>query len=489
MKRITILVLFGLIAINLLSYSMMDRESGNYVGNLDARTSAMGGAMAIGGIHLFDGFINPANIAFFNNGLGVEGSFGLIKNNDDRSVPMYDSFSAYAGNAVYASNVHFFASQAGGASYTKCLGTMKISGALIYKPYIDLNSKYEEEVRNNEGTNNDNYPPIIANNSWENSGAINSYNLMLGFSVSNRIGLGFNFSKYSGNSEMLRELIWTQQAKDLMLSDADSLVDQHYKLERDFDAFGVSLGLGYNISERLNVGFSFTPKVEFDVTGSVNGINFTKKDSLGNPVAIWNYAYSTMIDSTGNPVITDTTMISYNDRYNPYVAPAKMRLGFNFKPRNIMRTNFNFDFEFVKWSDSNSMFDDAFNFYVGVEHKLKFAMPLRLGFSYTTDYKLNEDHITINDTDVPVEYASKVTMPTFTIGTGFEYGSHWKFDISGQFSHRTYQALDLFPDTAYDYSQLWVNYQYLNFEDRGWENPDSVNEDLLKIKTSITFNW
>jgi len=131
MKRIIILVLFGLIAINLLSYSMMDRYNGNYVTSLDARTSAMGGAMVIGGIHLFDGFINPANIAFFNDGIGAELSFGLIKNNDNRSVPMYDSFSAYAGNAVYASNVHFFASTVAGASYTKCFGAMKLTGAIL----------------------------------------------------------------------------------------------------------------------------------------------------------------------------------------------------------------------------------------------------------------------------------------------------------------------------------------------------------------------
>lgn len=486
MKKIAILALLGLLAINLLSYSMLDRVNGNYVGNFGARTSAMGGAMAIGGIHLFDGFINPANITSLKNGLGVEASFGLIKNNDDRSVPMYDSFSAYSGNAVYASNVHFFGSTATGASYTKCLGAIKLSGALIYKPYIDFNSKYEEEVRNNEGTNYDNYPPILANNSWDNSGAINSYNLMIGLSISDKIALGLNIAKYSGNSKLLRKLIWTQQARDMMLTQDSLLVDESYKLDRDFDAIGTSIGLAYNISERLNIGFSFKPKVDFDVTGSVNDIDFTAKDSLGNYLACWGKSYKIEQDSTGESIIVDSTMISYNDKYGKYIAPARMRLGFNFKPQNIMRTNFNFDFEFVKWSDSNPMFDDAFNFYVGVEHKLKFSMPLRLGFSYTTDYKTNYDSDKFGGI---IEYATKVTMPTFSVGTGFEYGKHWKFDISGAFSHRKYYALDLFPDTVYDHEELWNNYQFLNFENRGWENPDSVNEDFLNIKTSITFNW
>ena len=257
--------------------------------------------------------------------------------------------------------------------------------------------------------------------------------------------------------------------------------DEHYKMTREFDGFEFSFGMGYKISKRIEAGFSFTPKNELSVTGKVNGVSFTAKDTLGNPLAIWGYEYKTELDSLGNIVVTDTTIISYDDKYNPYILPLKFRFGFLYKPRNIMRTDFHVDMEYVKWSDVNPLYDDAFNFYFGVEHKTRFYMPFRFGFSYKTDYKVNYDETTC--------WVSKITMPTFAVGTGFDYGEHFTFDFSAQFSHRTYKVLDLFPDSVYDHQELWSNYNYLNLQDRGWENPDTVNENFLSFKTSVNFSW
>ncbi len=481
MKKIIFLVVSIFITLNLFSYSMMNRETGNFVYSLDARSSAMANAMTIGGRNLFDSITNPANAGFLKNGFAAQIGVSIIKNNDDRSLPMYNSFDAYAGNSVYASNVHYFNSNAFGISYNKNLSNINISSGFIFRPYIDFNAKYEEEVRNNENSDFDNYPPIIANNYWEGNGVINSYDFLLSASYLNKFSFGLMLSKLQGDDTLERKMIWSKQARSMMAGSDSLLIDQYYKMTRDFDAFSFNIGFGYNISKRWEAGFSYSPKVEFTVDGKVNGISFTAKDSLGNPLAIWGYKYTTELDSLGNEVITDTTTISYDDKYNPYISPARLRLGFVYKPRNIMKTDFHFDFEYVQWSQVNSMYDNAINYFVGVEHKTRFYMPFRFGFGYTTDYKINYDG--------NVSYAVKITSPNFSVGSGFTYGKHFSVDVSANYSHRTYKALDLFPDSVYDYQDLWSNYNYLNLEDRGWDNPDTVRENFLTLKTSINFTW
>ena len=44
-------------------------------------------------------------------------------------------------------------------------------------------------------------------------------------------------------------------------------------------------------------------------------------------------------------------------------------------------------------------------------------------------------------------------------------------------------------DSYYDYDDLWSFPQYLNFQDRGWENPDTVNETNVELQTSISYKW
>jgi hypothetical protein len=137
--------------------------------------------------------------------------------------------------------------------------------------------------------------------------------------------------------------------------------------------------------------------------------------------------------------------------------------------------------EYVTWSDQNDLYEDQFNFYIGIEHVMPNNIPLRMGFNYTTSYGLH-DHDGIT-------FADKVYMPSFSAGTGFNLLSKFNVDISFEYGNRQFEALDLFDDSYYDHEELWANYQYLNLQDRGWENPDTVKETLLQLKTSITYSW
>ncbi len=264
-----------------------------------------------------------------------------------------------------------------------------------------------------------------------------------------------------GDANLKRRIIWSDYSIELI----ETLTDTTNTLNRDFEAFQVQIGTVINIDPRLSVGLSITPKVDFDVTGNKDGVDV--KDAV--------YTCFTSLDSLQNVIITDSLT------YAEYYTPLQFRAGLNYKPRNIMRTNFNLDIEFVQWSEINKLYDDAYNFYIGVEHCLKNKIPIRIGFNYQTSYCLN-DHLGL-------VFADKVTMPAFTAGTGFTFMENFIFDIAVEYANRQYETLDLFMDSYYDYAALWSNYNYLNLQDRGWENPDTVKETFFNIQTSISFKW
>jgi hypothetical protein len=439
----TILIIITL-AGSLFSYSLLERETGNYTGSLDPRSIAMGSASVAGGNRLLDTIINPGNLPLMQNKLGVQFYGGIITNFDDRSLPMYNSFDAYCGDATYVSNVHPFEQLAGGVYYKHKLSNFDIAASFIYHPYIDFTSDYLEEVRNNANSDLNSYPPIIAKNYIEGEGSINAFSVVTAAKYKEIATFGIRFSKLMGDANLKRRIIWS----DYSIEEIETLTDTTNTLERDFEAFQVQIGTVFNVDKRLSLGLSVTPSIDFDVTGTKDGIDLEDTDSL---------------------------------TYAEYSAPLKFRAGLNYKPRNIMRTNFNLDVEFVQWSELNKLYDDAYNFYIGVEHCLKNKIPIRIGFNYQTSYYLN-DHSGL-------VFADKVTMPAFTAGTGFTFLENFIFDIAVEYANRQYETLDLFPDSYYDYEALWSNYFYLNLEDRGWENPDTVKETFFNIQTSISFKW
>lgn len=462
MKKIFTILIMIILTGSLFSYSLLERETGNYTGSLDPRSIAMGSASVAGGNRLLDTIINPGNLPLMQNKLGAQFYGGLITNFDDRSLPMYNSFDAYCGDATYVSNVHPFEQLAGGVYYKHKLSNFDIAASFIFHPYIDFTSDYLEEVRNDANSDDNSYPPIIAKNYIEGEGSIDAFSFLTAVKYKEIATFGIRFSKLIGDANLKRRIIWSDYSfgkLDTLLTNATNT------LERNFDAFQIQVGTVINVDKRLSLGLSITPKVDFDVTGI--------KDSVNVEDAV--YTYFTSLDSLQNIIITDSLT------YDEYSAPLKFRAGLNYKPRNIMRTNFNLDIDFVQWSEINKLYDDAYNFYIGVEHCLKNKIPIRIGFNYLTNYCLNEHSGLV--------FADKVTMPTFTVGTGFTFLENLIFDIAVEYANRQYETLDLFQDSYYDYAALWSNYNYLNLQDRGWENPDTVKETFFNIQTSISFKW
>ncbi|MDN5354413.1 MAG: hypothetical protein PWQ09_1169 [Candidatus Cloacimonadota bacterium] len=441
MKRYIILTLL-VISVNLFSYSILEEFSGNYVGNMDARITAMGGAGTAGGNRLFDSFLNPANLTEMNSKFGFQTSLKVLKNTEDRNLPMYDFFSGYVQDAVYVSNVDYYADLAAAAYYKQKFTDFNVVFGLHYKPFMNFDADYEEEVRNDENSDNDNYPPIIAKNYIESEGQISNIGLTAAVKYRDIAAFGFEVMHLYGDANWNKDIVWTEAARELT---SEQLDDFHSKLERDFSANTVKVGVRGNITKRIGLGISYLPKIEFDV------------DKL-----------EYQIDGTAAP----------DSVFRDYISPARLRAGVSYEPRNIMRTFFNVDVEMVNWSDVNSLYDDELNYYVGVEHIYKHTIPLRFGFSYQTYYQ----HID----DSGVHYANEVTMPAFTAGTGFRVMDKFTVDLGAKLGRREYDALDLFMDSYYDHYGLWQDIQPA---DRGWERPDSVEETFLEVKASVSYNW
>lgn len=465
MRSIFVIILVVSFMGSLMSYSILESQSGHYIQMLDARSTAMGSSGITNSHRLFSIFANPANLAGQQSSLGFQAGSILTGNSENRSLPMYNSFDAYSGEGTYVSNNNIY-SEIPVSLYAKYeMNHISLAAALSYRPFISFQADYFEEVRNNANSDNNNYPPVLANNYIESKGVINAASLTLAAAYGDFVQAGLEIASLQGEADWKRKINWTEQANMMMLTSPDSLVNSYSHLKREFKGMQIKVGTNFIISPRISAGLSFSPSIDFDVTGYLDTL--AVKDAV--------YMYYTEADSLGTAVKTDSIM------YSEFISPARLKLGINFQPQNIMRTYFNLDVEMVNWSDLNDLFKDEFNFYLGVEHTLKYSLPLRIGFAYETFYAL----YTHND----FVFADKISMPSFSAGTGFRILDRFTVDLAVKFAHRQYEALDLFNDSYYDHANLWANYQYLNLQDRGWENPDTVKERFVNLQTSISFNW
>lgn len=448
MKKYILFILLISLA-QLFSYSLLERYEGNYIDNVDARAAAMGGATTAGGYRLLDAVVNPANLSFMEEKIGFQMGFGLMKNEDNRKYPMFNFFDGYVEDATYATNVDYFGEFTGGIYYKHQMETLSLVAGFIFRPWNSFDCNYDEQVRNDEGSDFDSYPPIIANNFIEGQGMINAMSLNLGLNYNDQYSLGVEVSNLSGDNTLERRIIWSEYANQ---HNAD-LTDEIIKYKKDYQAVSFKIGALAKVNSRFSFGASYTPTIEFDEKSEIDVVSVINSEA-------------TLSDDY------------YLDPELSTIYPSKIRLGMNYLPRNVFKTNFNFDFEIVNWNDVNDLYDSEFNYYLGIEHKLNKSIPLRIGFKYLTSY-----HLTTNDEFI---YAKKMSWPVFTAGTGFDILTNFVLDLSLEYATRNYEELDLFMDGNYNQPDLWNS---IVPEDRGWENPDTVNQTFLKLQTSITYKW
>lgn len=415
------------------AYSLYDYNFGNTVNTPDARSRAMGGTGVAGGYNLFDATLNPANISLLNHEVNAAFALNFMKNTEDRSLPMFNFFDSYIDNSTYSNNSNIYPETSFGLSYNYAINNFAVSAAAMFRPYINFDATYEEQVRNDANSDANTYPPIIANNYMDGSGAINAYSFIVSgaynFTDLNKLALALEVADLNGSQHQKTRIVWTEFAQNKV--GTGILPDSLYKASKDFQGLMIKLGTNYVLNERVTLGLAFQTKTELDVETTVNSVDI--------------------------------------NNYPKYIIPSSLKAGVTFQPRNPYKTVFQFDVERINYSEVNKFFDDSYSVFLGVEHYVGKAVPLRVGFRHESSMLDNS-----------------VTIPTISAGTGFPITKNLSMNISGEFSTRTYDCLDLFRDGYYNYADLWSS---ITPTDRGWENPDRVDEQFFKVQSNLCFTW
>jgi len=468
---ILMLAVMILAAPSLAAWSITDSYFGNKYDGFEARAFAMGGAGTFNDLRPFGIAANPANLTLIKSRVGFQGALLVNRAEDNRYIPLYNSFDNYIDDAVYASNINFYDDYAGSGFASMRFGLLKLGLGGYYKPLLNFDGNYIEEIRNNRNTDNDVYPEKIAINAIENEGSLNQAAgvFSLGYELGENLelNLGAEVSLLSGEQTQMKTIRWSQWAIDTFTDAVDNpakvLPDYTLSTETELEGTQMKGGLSMRLNNRFGFAATYTMKSTLDRTGSTHEIQDAHYQNAGIDIS--------------TPIAED------------YILPSEARLGFLYQPRNIMRTWFNLDVEYVKWSDVSEHFEDQVNLYAGVEHWVENRLPLRLGFQAVNGYlrEVESDGAII---------AKRIISPKISAGTSFALTSFLQMDLGFGYTWREFEALDLFADSYYNdktYSgnstyALWPN-SHITLADRGWENPDKVRENNISLNAGLIFNW
>lgn len=486
-KHLFLLAGLLITTINLCAWSVSDYYLGNPTISLSPRNAGMGNTGVFDAYSPFTMSINPANVTNYNGKLGF-GTTGLFtRNEDSRSLPLYNSFDAFIDDATYSSNINLYDdwSFAGYGKYR--FNKLSTAFGIHYLPVVNFKGDYDEEVRNNRNSDNDTYPEIIAINKINNNGKLNALGFTIGggwdFGPDLNAQLGVTLNNLSGKSEVEKSIKWSnwamQQSINLVPSRRNMLKDSLYTNVADLSGTQLKIGTAWKLNSRIGIGIAHTFKSEMD------------RDS--NIRIVYGPDTTMVIPSTS---VNLPTTITSNQVKDKYILPSKTRVGFTFYPRNIMKTQFNAEVEYVQWTDLCNQFDDSWNMHFGVEHSVTNRMPLRLGFQSITEWQAYPDYNNLTSTGKPTVEVTKIITPAITAGSSVELVKNVVLDFGLSFSWREYQALDMFRDGYYNDKIhtgmtsyiLWPN-SFITPTDRKWDNPDKVRESFTQISTGITWTW
>ncbi len=472
-KSLLILSLL-LLATALSAFSITDTHFGYRYGALDARGFAMGSAGVYNNMRPAGFVMNPANLTAQQKTAGLELSTIINRAEDTRMLPLYNSFDNYVDDAVYASNINAYTDFAGAGFISFALVDLRMGLGAYHRPYASFDGTYREEIRNNRNTDNDGYPEKIAQNDIENIGALlkTGFAMSASYEYSDYWNMNFGLDYAMMNADVTQEttIRWTdwsrqQVGEDVVLPEYARMAE--WKLE----GYQMKLGAAFRLGPRFGLGMTYTPETTLDLTGT----DYTHRDAFRN-----------------TPLI-DTLMVTDRD----YDLPSEYRIGLSYFPRNIMNTVFNMDVEMVNFSEAMDVFDDVYNFYAGVEHHIAHRIPLRLGFQAVNSYFLDTQDA-VNEAGDPITLytANKVLTPMITGGSSVQLSEKFVLDLGFGYAWREYEALDLFGDAYYNDKTytgansytLWPN-QYINLQNRGWENPDKVKESFITLNAGLSFSW
>ena len=351
--------------------------------------------------------LNPALLARFDRPV-LSAAYRLVTAEEDWSLPVHDSFDALLGYEAYSHNRNTyhdgdFSLATGGLS---SLGG--VSFGLAYLPAYDFDYDFYQEVRDRSTTS---VPgdKIIAKGFVEGGGVIRSLSVGAGKSFTDKVSVGLSI-----------DYLWGDYSIETRLTEIDTikvncweraLVETSVAFEAsELGGIRYRAGLTYEVNNRIEIAAAYTSEAELDgdyETGSVEGL-------------MW------FLPREGN--LEGSLVMKY---------PASYGFGVTYRPRNELATVIEGNVRYVKWTDAENqalggiVFEDIYEWSVGVEHVFYNGQPLRFGFTFKPS---------------PVD--DETSEAAVTIGSGMKVAG-LGIDFAVRMGWREYREFSLFDDTTF----------------------------------------
>lgn len=415
-----LLVVLGVVTARATTY--LDTGFGTPVGAASARALAVGAT----GISLRTGsealFLNPAVLGPQSDRVTLDLTFGVTQANEDRLIPLFDSFDSFIDETGVAFNRNTYGTVSGGAVWQLPTEMPMSLGATIADRF-DFDYDYFEEFRNPDGTSSSR-DELLENRTLSLDGRVRSVSLGYSSTIVHQVSLGASLHRYFGTVDRDRRVHY-------FTTGADSL----WLASQDLGGWGWSLGGYGHVNDRIDLGASF----EGPFTLSGTRTTTTNGATAGAP----------------NVTASADAEVKY---------PGTLRFGGTYHPRNILRTTFSIEAERRFWErvgtrvpgvfgDSVTV-RDTWDFRVGLEHVLYNGLPLRFGFRYLENYADPESDRSI-----------------FSAGIGYKFAGY-VIDVTGLYHRQTSRQDFLF------------NPSYLTFQ--APDTLEKVEDSILQVMFGLS---
>jgi hypothetical protein len=379
------------------AFTLLDAGFGSPNGGASPRSLAMGST----GSALYQGsqglYFNPATLMPESPWGAFDFSLGVSQANEDRSVPLWDSFNSYVDDTVVASNRNRYGNATGGVIVRLPSTAMSLAVGVFDR--YDFQYDYYEEFRNPDGTDPAaDRDRIIEERVISQDGVLRSLSAGYSAELFGRAKLGLSVHRYTGDP--------SREVRRVNYQTSTTTVSQ---VDQELRGWGWSLGAWGHPSERVDVGISYEGAFKLDGTRS------------------------TLESVTGSPDVTTA-----GDNTVDY--PGTLRFGAVYHPRNRLRTTFVVEMERRFWESLDtpvtSVFgdtlqvQDTWDLRVGLEHVFYTNLPVRFGFRYLQNYADTESERAI-----------------YSAGVGYR-SAGFNFDVTGLLHRQTSRQQFLF-DPSY----------------------------------------
>jgi len=376
--RITTAILASLASTLLLAPSApaatyLDSFYGSPVDGGNTRALAMGAvgvALPNGSASLLH---NPALLTAPEGGWYLDLQVGIRQVNEDRLVPLFDSFDSIINQTAFAVNRNLYGFGEGGLVLRLPGERGIVVGTGIYERY-DAEYDYFEEVRDPDPDSlvRD---TILQFNELRSDGQLRSWSTGLGTELIEGVDVGVTVHRYFGEFDRVARVAPTDAAAS------------YARFVRELSGWGWTVGASVDATSRITLGASYEAPVR--VEGSHRTTTGTTGAGMADPDA---------------PAAGD-----YAIEY-----PAVINLGFTYRPQNELATTLSVQATHRMWEDLEDTYQDevvrlaeeaggsavferhdTWDLRMGVEHVFYNGTPLRFGFRWIGNYLDDEVYRTV----------------------------------------------------------------------------------------------